>query len=110
MRSSVFASDISMLSMNVENSGHSSYALRSVARSPNDSHAEPRPYQAARLMRAWAHEKIHGIVRRSSSDLAPAALRRAGTDRQQADLGQRRDDREPWREVLAVEQIKERFM
>ena len=22
-------------------------------------------------MRAWAHEKIHGIVRRSSSDLAP---------------------------------------
>ena len=47
------------------------------------------------------------IVERLGSQ---AALRRAGTDRQQADLGQRRDDREPWREVLAVEQIKERFM
>ena len=52
MRSSVLASDISMLSMNVENSGHSSYASRSVSRSPNFSQAEPRPYHAARLMRA----------------------------------------------------------
>ena len=71
MRSSVFDSDISMLSMNVENSGHSSYALRRVWRSPNFSHAVPKPYHAARLMRASDHENTHGMVRRSSRDLAP---------------------------------------
>ena len=31
----------------------------------------PSPYHAARLMRACDHEKIHGMVRRSSKDLAP---------------------------------------
>ena len=71
MRSSVLESDISMLSMKVAKTGHSLYAAWSCSRSPNFSHAVPRPYHAARLMRAWDQEKIHGMVRRSSSDLAP---------------------------------------
>ena len=47
MRSStVLAMDISMLSMKVENSGHSGLAY---SRSPNFSQAVPRPHQAARV-------------------------------------------------------------
>ena len=79
MRSSVFASDISTLSMSVPKSGQSAYAVRSSARSPTVESAVPSPNHPARLVRACDHEKTQGMARRSSSDSTDRP-RRAGRE------------------------------
>lgn len=63
--------DISTLSTNVAN--QRPFAIRALQKLQvtHPSHAAPRPYHAARLMRACDHENTHGMVRRSSSDWAP---------------------------------------
>ncbi len=54
--------------------------LRSISKSPNHSHAVPRPYHAARLMRARAQEKIHGMVQIVKGLGAQTTLGRTGAD------------------------------